>query len=70
MSEKLRLKAIVGIIKDFADEELKVVEKEKNDAETGLLIGYASCLKVIKGELDEDEWEEYGLNFDIDKKYM
>ena len=70
MSEELRLKAIVEIIKDFADEELKIMEKEKNDAAAGLLIGYASCLKVIKGELDEDEWKEYGLNFDIDKKYM
>lgn len=70
MNDELRLKVIVDIIKNFADEELKIVEKDNNDAATGLLIGYASCLKVIKGELDEDEWKKYGLDFDIDKKYM
>ena len=70
MIEDTRLKVIIGFIKEFADELLEEYKQSPDKVISGELMGYASALKIIKDEIDEDQWDKYGLNFDIDKKYM
>ncbi len=65
-----RLKNIINYIIEFADSDLEESRLPQNDILAGKMIGYASCLKIIKDEIDEDDWAKYGLDFDIDKKYM
>lgn len=70
MKMDLRLKVIINYIKEFADKDLEEYKSQPDNVLSGKLMGYASSLKLIKDEIDEDEWKNYGLDFDIDKKYL
>lgn len=66
----LRLKAIISYIIESADNALEDYNKDRDNVSAGRLIGYASCLKTIQAEIDEDQLSAFGLDFDIDKKYL
>lgn len=51
-----------------ADEVLK--SSDKGDYEQGQLLAYATVLGIIRDELSGYDLKEYGLDFDIDKKYL
>lgn len=70
MNTDLKLKNIIKYIIEFADNDLEESRLPDNEILAGKVIGYASCLKIIRDEIDEDDWAKYGLDFDIDKKYM
>ena len=61
-----KIKQIIEYIKDNIAEV-----KNYDDQESyGALIGYVETLSIIKSVYDEDQWEELGLNFDEDEKYL
>jgi hypothetical protein len=62
-----RLKQIIENIIAVADERL---QEESSPYVNGELTGYAESLTIIQEQLSADERKQYGLDFDIDKKYM
>ena len=62
-----RLKQIIENIIAVADERL---QEESSQYVNGELTGYAESLTIIQEQLSADERKQYGLDFDIDKKYM
>lgn len=54
--------------KENADEILN--SSEKSDYEQGQLLAYATVLSIIRDVLSGYDLKEYGLDFDIDKKYL
>ncbi len=62
-----RLRQIIESIIAVADERL---QEDGSPYVNGELIGYAESLTIIQEQLSEDERKQYGLDFDIDNKYM
>lgn len=65
---KEMLREVIESITEQAD-EIKS-KSEKGDADFGALIAYSECLSIIKDACDEEELKEFGLDFDIEKKYI
>lgn len=62
---------IIAETKESADEVLHSSDKyDKNDYAQGQLLAYATVLSIIRDELSGYDLKEYGLDFDIDKKYL
>jgi len=63
-----------GLIKDVVNEllsEIEAIYNEKDDLyKKGQVLAYANTLGIIKGVLQGYDLKEYGLDFDIDKKYL
>lgn len=59
---------IIAETKENADEVLN--SPDKGDYEQGQLLAYATVLSIIRDELSGYDLKEYGLDFDIDKKYL
>ena len=62
-----RLKTIIDNILSVANNRL---QEESSPHVNGELVGYAEALTIIQEQLSEEEQKRYGLDFDIDKKYM
>lgn len=67
MNENLMLE-IVGGIMEAADELLAV--GNRNDVENGQLMAYAESLCIIQDALSGYDLKKYGLDFDVDAKYL
>lgn len=67
MNENLMLE-IVGGIMEVADELLAV--GNRNDVENGQLMAYAESLCIIQDALSGYDLKKYGLDFDVDAKYL
>lgn len=61
-----KIAQIVAYIKENIDE----IKDDKDEVSHGTLIGYVEVLSIIKSTLDEDEWKQVGLDYDLDKKYL
>ncbi|EGS30287.1 hypothetical protein HMPREF9130_1229 [Peptoniphilus sp. oral taxon 375 str. F0436] len=61
-----KIAQIVAYIKENMDE----IKDDKDEVSYGTLIGYVEALSIIKSTLDEDEWKQVGLDYDLDKKYL
>lgn len=59
---------IVSETKENADEVLN--SSEIGEYEQGQLLAYATVLGAIRDVLSGYDLKEYGLDFDIDKKYL
>ena len=59
---------IITETKENADEVCN--SSEKTDYEQGQLLAYATVLSIIRDVLSGYDLKEYGLDFDIDKKYL
>lgn len=62
------IKEIVEGIIESADE--LHANKERDLVQQGELIGYAESLSIIRDALAGQDLAEYGLDFDIDDKYL
>ena len=60
---------IEGIIEN-ADELLEKGRENLNQIEQGQLIAYAESLSIIQDAFSGMDLKNYGLDFDVDKKYL
>lgn len=65
--EKIILKDIISEIINNADEELL---SERDDFTNGKILAYNEVLSIIKNYLTGYDLKEFGLDFEIDKKYI
>lgn len=63
-----RLADVVAEIIESAD-EVKGKEQQ-DDQDYGQLLAYAEVLSILRDACDEEDLEEVGLAFDIDKRYL
>lgn len=71
MKNKIKNKDILGeIIEEITSEVDELLEEEKNDYNSGQMLAYATALGIIKTCLSGYDLKEYGLDYDIDKKYL
>ena len=63
-----------NIIKDFIydiKENLEEIREEKSDdLNYGQRLAFAHMLRTIKGYILEEQYKDFGLDIDIDKKYL
>lgn len=65
---KNTLKEIIEGITKTADELME--KKDRDLVQQGELIGYAESLSIIRDALAGQDLAEYGLDFDIDARYL
>jgi len=65
--EKTILKDIISEIINNANEELSLARDEFTN---GKILAYNEVLSIIKNYLTGYDLKEFGLDFDIDKKYI
>lgn len=71
MKEKNANKDILReIIEELTTEADELLQDEKNDYNNGQMLAYANALGIIKTCLLGENLDEYGLDYDIDKKYL
>ena len=61
---------LIEIIEEVTSEADEVLEKERDDYNYGQLMGYATTLGIIKTCLAGEDLKAFGLDYDIDKKYL
>lgn len=62
------LSDVVATIREYADEIRS--QESRTDLDYGQLLAYAEALTVIRDACDPELWQEIGLDFDIDAKYL
>lgn len=72
MSEKMKNKdALLEVVEEItAEADELLAEKEKTDYINGQLLAYATALGIIKTCLAGEDLDGFGLDYDIDKKYL
>ena len=58
------------IVLDIVEQLDEIKLDKKNPINDGQNLAYVDVLKTISTYADDDEKNEIGLNFDIDKKYL
>lgn len=66
--EKSLIHDMVQFIMENADEVL--AEKDKTDYSKGQLLAYTSVLDIIKDTLSGYDLKEFGLDYDVEEKYL
>ena len=63
-----------AVLKDIFDdilEQLDEVKSDINDSHNrGRLLAYVDTLKTVRSYIDKDVWRDFGIDFDIDSKYL
>lgn len=64
-----------NLIREIAEEILEAADtlrskEELNAVEQGQMIAYAETLCIMQDALSGYDLAEYGLDFDVDKKYL
>lgn len=67
MNENLIAEIVSGVM-EAADELL--AKSDRDLVEQGQLIAYAESLTIIQDALSGYDLKEYGLDFDVDAKYL
>ena len=72
MSDLMKNKNIlIEAIDEITEEADELLQAEDKDEYTnGQLLAYATALGIIKTCLSGYDLKEYGLDYDIDKKYL
>lgn len=71
MSERMKNKDILlEVVEEITAEADELLEEGKNDYTSGQLLAYATALGIIKTCLAGEDLDEFGLDYDIDKKYL
>lgn len=71
MNEKMKNKdVLLEVIEEITAEAGELLEGEKTDYASGQLLAYATALGIIKTCLAGEDLDEFGLDYDIDKKYL
>ena len=58
------------IVYDIFEEMDELTENKKDKENWWQLLAYATSLSRIKMRVDEDVWKDFGLDIDIDGKYL
>lgn len=61
---------LIETISEIIEEADGLLEEEQNDYTSGQLLAYATALGIIRDSLSGYNVKEFGLDFDIDKKYL
>ena len=62
--------ALVESLVNDAIETLEELDKqERNDFNDGQRLVNTHILRMIQGMIDKDNWKDFGLDFDVDRKY-
>ena len=61
---------LIEAIEEITAEADELSSEEKTDYNNGQLLAYATALGIIKTCLSGYDLKEYGLDYDIDKKYL
>lgn len=61
---------LIEIIEEVKGEAEEVLQSDKSDYEHGQLLAYATVLGIIKTCLAGEDLSAFGLDYDIDKKYL
>lgn len=61
---------LIEIIDEITAEADELLNETKDDYNSGQMLAYSTALGIIKTCLSGYDLEEYGLNYDIDKKYL
>lgn len=59
---------VISAIMEAADEVKKKADQDEQDY--GQLLAYAEALSIIQDACSAAEQKEFGLDFDIDKRYL
>jgi hypothetical protein len=70
MNETTDNGVLVEIIDEITAELDELSEEEKTDYNNGQMLAYANALGIIKTCLSGYDLKEFGLDYDIDKKYL
>ena len=70
MNETTDNGVLVEIIDEITAELDELLEEEKTDYNNGQMLAYANALGIIKTCLSGYDLKEFGLDYDIDKKYL
>ena len=58
------------IVNDIFEEMDELTENKTEQENWWQLLAYATSLSRIKMRVDEDAWQDFGLDVDIDGKYL
>lgn len=61
---------LIEIIEEVKGEAEEVLQSDKSDYEHGQLLAYATVVGIIKTCLAGEDLAAFGLDYDIDKKYL
>ncbi len=61
---------LIEIIEGIKEEADEIMRENKTAYENGQLLAYATSLGIIKDCLAGEDLKKYGLDYDIDKKYL
>lgn len=61
---------LTEIISEITSEADELLKEEKNEMVFGQKLAYATALGIIKTCLSGYDLKKYGLDYDIDKKYL
>lgn len=61
---------LVEVIDEITAEADELLNETKDDYNNGQMLAYATALGIIKTCLSGYDLKEFGLDYDIDKKYL
>ncbi len=61
---------LIEIIEEIQREADEILQEKQTEYDDGQLLAYATSLGIIKTCLAGENLEDYGIDYDIDKKYL
>lgn len=61
---------LIEVIDEITAEADDLLKESKDDYNSGQMLAYATALGIIKTCLAGEDLKEFGLDYDIDKKYL
>lgn len=61
---------LIEIVDEITAEADELLKEKKDDYNNGQMLAYATALGIIKTCLAGQDLKKYGLDYDIDKKYL
>ena len=61
---------LIEIVEEIQSEADEILKEKKTEYNYGQLLAYATSLGIIKTCLAGENIKDYGLDYDIDKKYL
>ena len=68
--DKIQAAYMRDLIREIFDELDEIKKDEKCEHNFGQSLAYATVLGIVKSYIDEDDWGHFGLDIDIDGKYL
>jgi len=68
--DKVQADYMKDLVSDIFEEMDELAANKKEKENWWQTLAYATVLGRIKSYIDEDGWKDFGLDIDIDKKYL